>query len=104
VLAFNPGELVDAWTMQQEALKLGELIGDPRLINVTLTNLGIVACARGEYETARDLHLRGLDMAAKVREPRAVAECLEVPSPSRDLATTNGQRTCSARPVRPGTT
>jgi hypothetical protein len=44
---------------------------------VALTNLGIVACARGDYEAATELLLRGLAMAAKVGEPRAVAERLE---------------------------
>ncbi len=44
---------------------------------MALTNLGIVACARRDYQAAREFHRRSLTLAVSVGEERAIAECLE---------------------------
>src|ERR1019366_3247681 len=63
--------------LHAQALALAEQVGDRRLASVALTNLGLVALARKDFQTARCQLLRSLDLVAAVGERRAIAETLE---------------------------
>jgi Tetratricopeptide repeat len=60
-----------------EALALAEQVGDRRLACVALTNLGLVALARKDYQEARSCSARSLELAQAVGERRSIAENLE---------------------------
>ncbi|REE98344.1 BTAD domain-containing putative transcriptional regulator [Thermomonospora umbrina] len=71
------GRLDEAETLMRRWLDWNTRIGSDIALSLILAELGFVAELRGAADTARDLHLRGLDAARKSGDRRAVALALE---------------------------
>jgi hypothetical protein len=84
--------------MQHQALAIAEQIGDRRMAVCALTNLGLIACARHDYQASWQHYQRSVALAVKVGERRAVYESLgEIAAPESRRIGRIESLGCSAR-------
>src|SRR6185437_1446015 len=76
VVALDQGDFALAAERFGKHLANVRELGDPKLVAVALTNLGLVALARKQFGAARGYHLRSLELAETAGELRSVAESL----------------------------
>ncbi len=77
ILCRNQGNLNQAQSYPDRALPLGKQVGDPDVLSLTLTNLGRLAAAGGDYELARQHFTRQLPISRQLADQWRIAEVLQ---------------------------
>lgn len=84
------GKLVEASILLDRALPLAEQVGDLDALSLTLTSLGHLAAAGGDYELARQHFTRQLTISRQLGDQRRIASALaelgQYAAQSRDYA------------------